>query len=79
MNLTLFRMDLFGAAHRSGWQKGPPCLKSVTHPKMMKRGSFNLPKEDPKNLRFADISIYSLEIRKFCYIKKYRYRLHFGT
>ena len=27
----------------------------------------------------ADISIFSPEIGKFCYIKKYRYRLHFGT
>ena len=27
----------------------------------------------------ADISIFSLEIGKLCYIKKYRYRLHFDT
>ena len=27
----------------------------------------------------ADISIFSPEISKFCYIKKYRYRLHFDT
>ena len=27
----------------------------------------------------ADISIFSPEIGKFCYIKKYRYRLRFGT
>ena len=31
------------------------------------------------NLSSTDISIFSLEISKFCYIKKYRYRLHFGT
>ena len=30
-------------------------------------------------LSSADISIDSLEISKFCYIKKYRHRLHFGT
>ena len=30
-------------------------------------------------LEFADISIFSPEIRKFCYIKKYRYRLHIDT
>ena len=30
-------------------------------------------------LSFADISIFSTEINKFCYIKKYRHRLHFGT
>ena len=29
-------------------------------------------------LSSADISFYSLEISKFCYIKKYGYRLHFG-
>ena len=27
----------------------------------------------------ADISIFSKEFSKFCYIKKYRYRLHFST
>ena len=27
----------------------------------------------------ADVSNFSPEIRKFCYIKKYMYRLHFGT
>ena len=30
-------------------------------------------------LNSADISIFSPEISKFCYIKKYRYRLHFDT
>ena len=30
-------------------------------------------------LSSVDISIYSPEISKFCYIKKYRYRLHFDT
>ena len=30
-------------------------------------------------LNSADISIFSPEISKFCYIKKYRYRLHFVT
>ena len=30
-------------------------------------------------LRSADMSIFSTEISKFCYIKKYRYRLHFNT
>ena len=30
-------------------------------------------------LSSADISIFSPEISKFCYIKKYRYRLYFGT
>ena len=30
-------------------------------------------------LSSADISIFSLEISKFCYIKEYRYGLHFDT
>ena len=30
-------------------------------------------------LSSAEISIFSPEISKFCYIKKYRYRLHFDT
>ena len=30
-------------------------------------------------LASVDISIFSPEISKFCFIKKYRYRLHFGT
>ena len=30
-------------------------------------------------LSSADTSIFSSESSKFCYIKKYRYRLHFGT
>ena len=30
-------------------------------------------------LSSADISIFSPEISTFCYTKKYRYRLHFGT
>ena len=30
-------------------------------------------------LSSGEISIFSPEISKFCYIKKYRYRLHFGT
>ena len=30
-------------------------------------------------LSSADISIFSQEISKFCYIKKYRYRLYFDT
>ena len=59
-----------------------------TYPTMMKLGAvILLPKEDSKKymnhvthlLTSADISIFSPEISKFCYIKKYRYRLHFDT
>ena len=31
------------------------------------------------SLRSADISIFSPEISKFCYIKKFKYTLHFDT
>ena len=54
---------------------------------MMKLGSYTLPKEDPKKnmnhvthpLISADINIFSSEISKFCFIKKYMYRLHFDS
>ena len=36
-------------------------------------------KSRDKLLEFADISNFSSKISKFCYIRKYRYRLHFGT
>ena len=86
--LTLFKMGIFGAAHGWGETKRSPSLKSVTHTAMMKLGtvipylnkiqkiyeSCDAPPEFS-----ADINIYSLEISKFCYIKKCRYRLHFGT
>ena len=65
-------------------QKGLPLPKIChTYHTMMKIGSYNLPKEDQKDIRFthilssADISIFSLEIS--CYMKKYRYRLHYDA
>ena len=33
---------------------------------------------EANSLSFADINIFSSEINKFCYIRKRRYRLHFG-
>ena len=49
--LTLFRMDIFGAAHGWGDQKGHPSIKSVTHTYNYKTWhSHTLPKEDPKNI-----------------------------
>ena len=64
-------------------------LPKICHayPTMMKHGSYTSPKEDPKKymnhvthpLISADISIFSLEINKIFYIKKYRYRLYFDT
>ena len=32
-----------------------------------------------RSLSSTDISIFSPEISKFCYMKKYRYRLHIDT
>ena len=72
-----------------GGAKKPPALKSGSHPNDETWHSYTLPKkEDPKNipmnylthpLSSADITIFSPEISKFCYIKKYRYRLYFDT
>ena len=83
--LSLIRMGFFGAAHR-WWERVAPSLISVT-PTMMKLGTvLPYPKKIKKNLSHvthplssADISSFSPEISKFCYIKKYRYRLHFDT
>ena len=83
-------MGIFGGVHGWGWggerQKSHPPLPKMCHTylAMMKLGSYALPKEDPKNdvthaLSSADISTFSPEISKFCYIKKYRYRLNFST
>ena len=41
------------------------------------RRSKNYMKHVTKPVNSADISIFSPEINKFCYIKRYRYRLHF--
>ena len=81
-------MGFFGAAHGWGMAKKSPLPKIChTYLKMMKLGTvIPYPKEIRKYMNHvtqafssADISIFSLEIRKFCYIKKYRYRLHFVT
>ena len=86
--LILFWMVFFGGLLMEGSaQKGPPSLKYVTHIlQWLNLTSYTLPKEDPKNMNHlihpsssVDISIFSLEISKFCYIKKYGYRLHFVT
>ena len=48
--------------------------------------NFTLPKEDPKinksrdtPPKFCQHQHFLPDIRKFCYIKKYRYRLHFDS
>ena len=86
--LILFWMAFFGGLLTDGGaQKGLPSLRYVTHIlQWLNLASYTLPKEDPKNMNHlthpsssVDISIFSLEISKFCYIKKYRYRFHFVT
>ena len=78
--LTLFRIGLFGAAHRWGGQKIRPPQNllhvfyndKTWHIYTLRRSKkyINHP------LSSADISIFSPGIGKFCYIKKYRHRLH---
>ena len=64
-----------GAAHRpKRGQKGPYPKNCHTNPTMMKLVSYTLPKEDMNHMTHqlgsAD-QYFSLEISKFCYIKKY--------
>ena len=81
-------MGFFGAAHGRGDGKKAPLPKIChTYPTKMKLSTVILyPKKIKKYMNHvtrpvssADISIFSPEISKFCYIKKYRYRLHFDT
>ena len=82
-------MGFFGAAHEWGGQKGPPFPKIChTYPAMMKLGTvIPYQKKIQKYINHvthpstsADISIFPPAISKFCYIKKYGYRLYFfGT
>ena len=79
--LTLFRMSFFGAAHGWGGTKNAPLPKICdTYPTMMKLGTALPYLEKIQKIYYhvthtlspADISIFSQEISKFCYIKKYR-------
>ena len=81
-------MSIFGAAH--GWGEGGkkvPPLHTIchTHPTIVKLGTV-IPylKKIQKTYESDDtilefISIFSPEISKSCYIKKYRCRLLFDT
>ena len=76
-------MGFFGAAH--GW-RGQGAKMCHTYPTMMKLGTVIPYLRKIKKINHmthslisADISNFSLEISKFCYIKKYMYRLHFDT
>ena len=88
--LTPFRMGLFGDAYRFRGAKRPlPPLPRIcqTYPRMLKLGTVvSYLKKIEKYINHlahrmssADISISSLEINNFCYIMKYKYRLHLNT
>ena len=86
--LTLFRMGFFGAAH--GWeggQKVPPSKICHTYPTLMKLGTVTrylkkiqkIHKSRDTPSEFCWHWHFSPEISNFCYIRKYRYRLHFNA
>ena len=81
-------MVIFGTAQRwGGGSKKVPSLPKIRHiyPTMMRLGAVIPYLTTSKKymdhvthpMKSADISILLLEISKFCYIKKYRHRLHF--
>ena len=81
-------MGLFGAAYEWVGQKGPLPKICHTYPTNMKFDTIipyvkKIKKKYMNHvtqpLSSADISIFSLEITKFCYIRKYIYRLEFRT
>ena len=87
--LTLFRMNLFGAACRMEKRSPHPKICHI-YPTMMKIGT-PIPYEKRGSKKYINHVTYSLspgdilfcilspEISKFCYIKEYRYPLHFDT
>ena len=70
--LTLFRMGFFEAARGLGGG-------GQTRLYLTQRRSKKYMNHVTQLLSSADISIFSREISKFCYITKYRYRLYFDT
>ena len=88
LSVNPVRDGLFlGCSRMGGGAKRTPLPKIChAHATMMKRGTVIPCLRSQKYLNHvthsmssADISIFSPEISKFCYIKKYRYRLHFYT
>ena len=88
--LTLFRMGFFRAAHGWGWGgKNATAHPKICHtyPTMMKLGTvipypkkiqkIHEPRDTP--LEFFWHQHFLPKISKFCYIKKYRFRLYFDT
>ena len=76
-----------GGGGGGGGTKSPLPKICHTYPKMIKLGTViaylkkihKYMDRVTEHLTSADISIFSPKISKFCYIKKYRYRLHFST
>ena len=81
--LTLFGMGFFEAVY--GW--GPFPKICHTYPTMMKLGTVmpylkkiqKIYESRDTLLDFCSYQYFFTGISKFCYIKKYRYRLHFDT
>ena len=78
----------WGCSRMGGGQKCPHSLNSFTHILQLwnlaelyltKRRSKKYMNHVTHSLSSADISIFSPEISKFCYINKYKYRLYFET
>ena len=78
----------FRGCSRMEGAKSPPSLKSLTHILqwwnlaqlyLTWRRSKKYVTHVTHPLSFADITIFSPGISKFCYIKKYRHRLHFNA
>ena len=83
--LTLFGMGFFGAAHKWWGQKAPFPKICHAYPAMMRLRTVIPYLTEIKKIRESrDTPLSSAdnvlpEISKFCYIKKYMYRLHFDT
>ena len=82
--LPLFRMCIFEAAHgmRGGGRWAERSLLPTicyTYPTMVKLGTVIPYLKEIQKIYESQFLLTSPEISKFCYIKKYRFRLHFGT
>ena len=87
--LTVFRMGYFQGCSQIGRRGRETNLTKIcyTYPTMMKLGTVKpyikkiqkIFKSCDIHLKFHWCRIFLLEISQFCYIKKYKYRLHFDT
>ena len=86
-SLILFRTGSLGVAHRCGDKKVPFPKICHTYPAMMKLGTVipylmkiqKIYESRDAHVEFCCHKNFLPEINKFCYVKKYRYRLHFDT